>query len=287
MYAVVGASGNTGGATARALARRGVRVRVIVRDPAKGENWRERRADVAVADLEDDSSLARAFRGAKAAYVLNPPAYAAEDMFAVAERLARNILSAARQANLPRLVVLSSIGAQLMSGHGNIRTNSTFERVLGELGPIAVFLRPAYFMENWAWVADAAVNEGVLPSFLSPPERAIPMISVLDVGRAAAEAMVDGAGARIVEISGPRDFSPADAAAAFSHCLGRPVAAVAVPRENWPAELTRSGFSARTIDSWVELFDAFNSGHVVFEGPAPRRERVDIEEAVRAILSRR
>lgn len=287
MYAVVGVSGNTGAATARALARRGVRVRVVVRDPAKGENWRERRADVAVADLEDPQSLSRAFEGARAAYVLNPPAYQADDLFARAEALAQNILAAARQTGVPRLVVLSSIGAHLPSGTGNIRTNWIFERILGELGRSVVFLRPAYFMENWAWVAATAANEGVLPGFLSPPERAIPMISATDVGRAAADAMLDDAPGAVLEITGPRDVSPVDAAAAFSRSLGRTVTAISVPEPNWPDALTQSGFSPKTIESWVELFRAFNAGRIVFQSPAPRRGRVDIDEAVRVILARR
>jgi uncharacterized protein YbjT (DUF2867 family) len=208
-------------------------------------------------------------------------------MFARAETLARSILAAARQAQLPRLVVLSSIGAQLESGHGIIATNSVFERILGDLEGSVVFLRPAYFMENWAWVAAAAAKEGVLPSFLSPAERAIPMVSVADVGRAAADAMLDGGEPAVLEISGPRDFSPADAATAFAKALGRSVAALCLPEEQWPATLAQSGFSRRTIESWTELFRAFNSGRIVFEGRTPRRGRVGIDEAARAMVARR
>ena len=132
VFAVVGASGNTGGATLAALLEQGAAVRAVVRDPAKGERWKARGAQVAVADLADVASLARAFDGAAGAFVLNPPAYAMPDMFAHAEMLAANIAEACARARLPRLVVLSSVGAHLASGHGNIRTNSIFERVLGK-----------------------------------------------------------------------------------------------------------------------------------------------------------
>jgi uncharacterized protein YbjT (DUF2867 family) len=193
---VTGISGNRGGATARTLLERGARVRAVVRDPVKGALWASRGAEVAIADLADSTSLARAFAGVDAAYVLNPPAYASEDLFVQAEVFARSISEAAQRSRLSRLVVLSSIGVHRTSGHGNIATNSTFERILGVLGGSVTFIRPAYFMENWGWVAAAAANDGLLPSFLSPLDRAIEMISTADIGRIAAKAMLDAVTAR-------------------------------------------------------------------------------------------
>lgn len=286
MYAIVGVTGNTGGATARALLARGAPVRVVVRDPAKGQAWAGLGAEVAVADLADATSLAKAFAGARAAYVLNPPVYTMPDIFARAEALAESILQAVRKSGLEKLVVLSSVGAHLASGNGNIRTNGTFERILGALGRRVFFLRPAYFMENWAWVAPAAANDGVLPSFLSPLDRTIPMVSAADIGHAAAEAMLDGdTVGRVIELAGPRPCSPNDAAAAFTKALGRPVTAVALPEAQWPAVLAGSHFSPRTIESWVELFGGFNSGWIDFEhGRSVVRGRVSIDDAVGAIV---
>jgi uncharacterized protein YbjT (DUF2867 family) len=287
MYAIVGVTGNTGGIVARTLLARGAPVRAVVRDPAKGRAWEGLGAEVAVADLADAASLAAAFAGARAAYVLNPPAYTMPDIFARAEALAGSILEAVRKSGLEKLVVLSSVGAHLASGNGNIRTNGTFERVLGVLGRSVVFLRPAYFMENWAWVAAAAANEGVLPSFLSPLDRGIPMASAADIGRVAAQVLLDGdTAARVIELAGPRDCSPNDAAAAFTRALGRPVTAVALPEAQWPEVLAGSGFSPATIASWVELFRGFNSGWIDFENRASAlRGLIGLDDAVGAIVS--
>jgi uncharacterized protein YbjT (DUF2867 family) len=288
MYVVFGSSGNTGGATARALLESGAAVRVVVRDPAKGDAWAARGAQVAVADFEDVAALAHAFEGAAAAYVLNPPAYAMPDLFARAESLAANIAEAARRARLPRLVALSSMGAHLPSGSGNIGTNRIFERILGSLDLPVLFLRPAYFMENWAWVAPVAAQSGVLPSFLSPTGRRIPMVSTADVGAAAARAMLDAASSGVIELEGPRACSPEDAASAFAGVLGRPVQALAVPEDSWAATLADSGFSPRTIEAWIEMFRGFNSGFIDFERrtSAPVRGSVPIEDAIRAIVRR-
>lgn len=286
MYAVLGASGNTGGATARALLAAGEPVRVVVRDAAKGEAWRARGAEVAVADLGDADALVRAFAGVRAAYVLNPPAYTAPDLFATAEAFAASIAAAARRAQLPRLVVLSSMGAQLDAGSGNIGTNRIFERTMSALDCAVTLLRPAYFMENWAWVAPVARQAGVLPSFLLPTSRAIPMVSVADVGELAARALREEALRGVIQLEGPRAYSADDAAAAFSAVLGKPVTAVPVPEAEWEPNLQKSGFSPRTIAAWVEMFRGFNSGAIGFEarGEAPLRGGVGLEEAVRAFL---
>lgn len=288
MYAVIGASGNTGGATARALLESGAAVRAIVREASRAQALEAQGATVAVADLDDAASLARAFEGARAAYVLNPPAYAAPDLFARAQFLADNIAEAVRRSGVPRLVVLSSMGAHLEAGSGNIGTNRIFERTLGGLDGETVFLRPAYFMENWAWVAPVAAQAGVLPSFLLPTSRPIPMVAAADIGAVAARAMTDAGRRGVIQLEGPAPCSADDAAAAFTAALGKPVTAVPVPENEWVANLERSGFAARTIAAWIEMFRGFNSGAVGFggRGTPPLRGSVTIAEAVRAIVAR-
>lgn len=289
MYAVVGASGNTGGATARALLSSGAAVRAVVRDASRAQALKDLGAEVSIADLDDAASLARAFEGARAAYVLNPPAYADPDLFARARSVAGNVAEAVRRSGLPRLVVLSSMGAHLESGSGNIGTNRVFERTLGALACETVFLRPAYFMENWAWVAPVAAQAGVLPSFLLPTDRPVPMVAAADIGTLAARALRDASLSGVIELEGPRPRSADDAARAFAAALGRPVAAVPVPEEEWVPNLEKSGFTPRTIAAWVEMFRGFNSGAIGFEarGTPPMRGTVSLEEVVRAIVDRR
>ena len=50
-YVIAGVSGNTGSVAAAALLDAGAKVRVVVRDAAKGAPWKARGAEVAVADL--------------------------------------------------------------------------------------------------------------------------------------------------------------------------------------------------------------------------------------------
>ena len=287
MDVVAGASGNTGGAVARELLARGAPVRVLVRDADKGAAWRRAGAEVAMGDLTDAASLVRAFAGARGVYVLNPPAYPLPDLFAQARAIAEAVASAAREARLERLVVLSSVGAHRAEGTGIIATNRTFEKRLGGLGIPVVFLRSAYFLSNWAWVAGPAAAQGVLPSFLAPAERAIPMVAATDIGRVAAAALLSDEPGGVIELAGPRSYSPRDVAAAFARVLGRGVEVVEIPEAGWGDALGGSGFAPRTIAAWTEMFRGFNSGWIGFEGGEDevRRGGVELAEVAAAIAA--
>lgn len=288
MYVVAGVSGNTGAATARTLIEAGERIRVLVRDAAKGESWARQGAEVAVADLADVPALTAALSGARGAYLLNPPGYAAEDPFRDTEVAADAIARAVTAARLPKLVVLSSVAADRPGGTGMIATNRTLEQRLGGIGLPVTFIRAAYFMENWGEVAGVAAAEGVLPSFLAPLDRAIPMVATADIGRAVAETLrEDWAGQRIIALQGPASYSPNDVAAAFARALRTPVQAVAVPEAGWAEALSHGGFSARSVAGFTEMMRGLNSGHVDFgsdPSAEPRRGRTPIDTVVAALV---
>ena len=89
-------------------------------------------------------------------------------------------------------------------------------------------------MENFSWDVTPAREKGVIPSFLYPLDKLFPMVATEDIGRVAAELlMVTRTGAKVVELEGPRRFSPNDVAATFSKLLGNPVKMELVPREKW------------------------------------------------------
>ena len=167
-YAVFGATGRTGAAAADALLRAGLPVRVVLRDPARGGAWAARGAEIVQADLTDADALTRVLTGVRGAYVVSPQQYGRADLFELADRIAQTVARAAVAARVPKLVALSSVGADLASGSGWIRMNRMLEQRLSDSGIAATFLRAAYFMENWTPMIGQAVATGGLPSFLSP-----------------------------------------------------------------------------------------------------------------------
>jgi uncharacterized protein YbjT (DUF2867 family) len=255
MFVVTGVTGHTGKVVAETLLAQGEKVRVVVRDAKQGEPWKALGAEVAVALLSDSASMATALAGSKGAYLLIPPRYDANDMLAAQRPVVEALAEAVRKSAVPHIVLLSSLGAELSDGTGPIRILHHAERALGAAAKHVTFLRAAYFIENFASVLGATAG-GVLPTFLTP-DRAIPMIATVDIGRVAAELLLDPAtGTRVVELASVRRWSPADVARELSAVLGRAVTPQFAPSEAVVPALTSMGF----LPGVAELFRDRSAG---------------------------
>lgn len=262
-YVVFGVTGRTGAAAADALLRSGHPVRVVVRDPAKGRPWAERGVEVAVADLTDLASMARALNQVQGAYVVSPQHYNREDLFERADLIADITARAAVAADVPRLVALSSVGADRESGTGWIRMNRMFEQRLTEAGVSTIFLRAAYFMENWMPMVGQAMRSGTLPTFLAPPQRPLPMVATVDVGSTAAALLQEErTGTCVVTLSGPKDYAPNDVAAIVSATLEKPVDVAVLPEAEWPKALADAHFSKAALAGFAEMTRGLNCSHI-------------------------
>lgn len=283
MYVITGANGQTGSVVARTLLDEGQAVRVILRQAVHAPAWRARGADVRIADVADPDRLCAAFAGARAAYLMNPPAYQADDLLARASTVHRALIAAAEQAGIGHVVALSSVGAQRAQGTGNILTTHDFESRLAHSRLAVGVLRAANFIENWAGALHSAISAGTLPSMFQPLERRLPMVSAIDIGRTAA-AMLQQAHTGIIELHGPAAYSPDDAAADLERIVDRPVRAVAVPRAQWADHFRAAGHSPSATAAFCEMFEAFNDGRVAFEGTHPTRHGVVPQAQVLAHL---
>ncbi|RWO83659.1 NmrA family NAD(P)-binding protein [Mesorhizobium sp.] len=259
MYVVLGANGRAGGEVARALIAGGEAVRVVLHRKEQSDKWTALGAEVAVASMEDVGAMAAALTGARAAFLLNPPPVSG-DPYQLTEEIGAALADAARRAGLPKAVVLSSIGAQHASGTGVIATLNRFEALLDGVAPATAFLRSGYFVETWSEVAQPVLSQSILPTFIEPSQK-IPMVSTIDVGRAAATVLrEEWTGKRIVELGGPEDWSAGDVASAFADVLGRPVTAVLVAPEERAALLAEEGVPGEVADALLGMYEGIANG---------------------------
>lgn len=266
MYMVTGATGNTGKVVAQTLLERGQRVRVVVRDAAKAEPLKSQGAEVAVADLGHAQALTEALRGAQGAYLmLPPPPPSATGVLESRRHMADALAQAVRDSGVPRVVALSSMGAQHPEGTGIVRSLYYLEQVLGKLPASVTFLRAGYFLENWAGYVPPAAMQGHLPNFLVPIERRIPMVATRDIGTLAAQELLQPSGQRVVELAGPEDYSPQDIGQAIHKLVGRPVHVAAYPLAAMTPGLMNFGFSAEVAGLMQELTEGIIRGHVALE----------------------
>jgi uncharacterized protein YbjT (DUF2867 family) len=287
MKAIAGVTGNTGSVVADTLLAQGHPIRVIVRDAARGEPWRARGAEVAIADLEDPAALTRALRGVDGAYLLTPPRYGSPDPVGENRALIATLAGAVRDAKVPHVVLLSSIGAQHPDGNGPIQWLHVAEQELAKTGAALTAVRAAYFLENWAG-ALGMVAQGVLPTFL-PSTVAVPMVATPDIGRVAAGALVEGGrGVQVIELAGPRDYTPADIAAAAAALAGRRVDAQDAPLDAVVPTFTSFGLSPAFAGLFRELYAGIIAGRVTWQGAPARQVRgsVTVESFLRPLLAR-
>jgi len=264
MYAITGITGKVGGVVARTLLDAGQPVRAVVRDAGRARAWAERGCEVVTATMDDKASLAAAFEGARGVFILPPSEFDPSAGFPEARVIIDAVRAALLAAKPEKIVCLSTIGAQ--ATETNLLTQRTLmEQALVTLPVPVTFLRPGWFMENAAWDVAPARDKGVIPSFLQPLDKAVPMVATADVGRVAAQLLRETwSGVRVVELEGPRRVTPNDLAAAFAQILGHPVAAEVVKRDTWEALFRSQGMKEPMPR--MRMLDGFNEGWIAFEG---------------------
>src|SRR3954469_12842700 len=263
MYAVTGITGQIGGVIGRILLAAGRPVRAIVRNIDKGTIWKNRGCDGALATMEDAASLAAAFRGMESVLALVPPNFEPQPGLLEARAIGATLRSALHTARPARVVYLSTIGAQVP--RENLLTQHTIiEQALSDLPMSVTILRPAWFMENCRWDVAAAREQGVIPSFLQPLDKPVPMVATADIGELAAALLQESSnGHRVVELEGPHRVPPNEIAAAFANVLGRPVRMQIVPRNSW-SELFKSQGMKNPVPR-MRMLDGFNEGWIEFK----------------------
>lgn len=283
-YVVAGVSGHTGRVVAETLLARKHPVRVVVRDAAKGEAWKQRGAGVAVADLADHAALAAALQGAKGAWLLVPPSPAEPDFPAYQDRVTASLVKASATAEVPHVVLLSSVGAQHPKGTGPIAGLHRAERAFAELRTTKLTaLRAAYFMEN-VGSSLGGLPAGVLPSFV-PADLRLPMIATHDIGTTAADLLLDApAASRVVDLAGA-EHSMAEAATIVSKLVGKAIAVAEAPLDAVVPTLTGHGMSTSVASGYREMLEAFGAGRITFEGGHRRvTGTTSLETVLRGLL---
>ena len=267
-YVVAGTSGHTGRVVAETLLESGTKVRVVVRDAAKGEAWKARGAEVAVASLDDAEAIAKALEGAKGAYLLVPPPMGVPDTLAAQARVVDAIARALERTPVPHVVFLSSVGAHLPDRTGPILGLARAEKRLRAVPGVAfTFLRAPYFMENLG-ASLGGLEHGVFATFLDG-SRAVPMAATVDIGRVAAKSLLGGASTtEVLELHG-LPVTPAEAAKTFGSLVGKELALEVGPTSVMASVLQGYGFTADLAGLYAEMTAGINEGRIFHEGGHP------------------
>jgi uncharacterized protein YbjT (DUF2867 family) len=139
---VTGATGYIGGRLAPRLLDNGHTVRAMARNPDKlaHADWRDR-VEVVCGDLGDPDSLTAAFDGVDVVFYLVHSMGSAKDFVAEEARAARNVVAAAKQAGVGRLVYLSGLHPSGVELSPHLRSRTAVGDVLLDSGIETVVLQ--------------------------------------------------------------------------------------------------------------------------------------------------
>lgn len=265
IFVVTGATGHSGSVVAHNLLAAGQKVRAVGREPGRLETLAAAGAQPVVCDLTNSKSLAKAFAGAKAAYVMTPPDMASRDYRAQQQRIADSIASALERAGVEYAVSLSSVGAGQPEKTGPIAGLHYFEQQLNRVSGLNVLhLRPGYFMDNLLEQVGVIKTTGYLAGALRS-DLPLPMIAVRDIGQVAAESLLrlTFRGHQTRELLGPRDVSMEEAARIIGAEIGKPgLQYMRSPDEQVREALIQTGASPDAASLILEMCAALNSGLV-------------------------
>ncbi len=239
MILVVGATGNAGGAVARALVEAGQEVRALVRnveDPALPEG-----VDGVVGDLDRPDTVAPHLEGVEAAFMLS------------GYQGLEETLAGMRRAGVERVVLLSSSAAP-----GGDLTNAVAryhilsERAVRDSGLRWTFLRPNSFMSNaYRWRPQLGAGDEVRLPFGDVP---IATIHPDDLGAVAAAALTeDGHDRQAYRLTGPEAVRPGEQVAILGRAIGRDLRFVPQSNEEARAEMEQA-MPKEYVDAFFSFF---------------------------------
>jgi uncharacterized protein YbjT (DUF2867 family) len=284
MFTIAGATGRVGSAVADRLLTAGEKIEVLVRDEAKGAAWANRGAAVRTVDLGNRAGLVEALRGSRGFFTLLPFNLGVPDMEADQRRLAESISDAVRDAAVPHVVLLSSVGAELPSGTGPIRWLHDLEGLLRDTGAVVTAVRSAHFQEKVSDVLGAVQETGVYPVFADSADRPIPMVATRDVAAVIAAALQAPPPAHeTVDVEGPA-YTEREVADRLGDLLGRPLDVVTVPQPGWVGSLVDAGLPVAAAELLAELYDADQHGRLVPGGDRHVRGETPLGRTLRDLV---
>jgi uncharacterized protein YbjT (DUF2867 family) len=265
MYVVTGSTGNTGSVVVNRLLAAGKEVRGIGRSRERLQGLRQKGGEPFVADLTDREALADAFSGAEGVYVMNPPDATRADFRAHQDAVSEAIGAALERTKVKHVVSLSSFGADKAEKTGPVVGLYRMEQRLNRIAGLNVLhLRAGYFMEN------TLVQTAIIPSLgkaAGPvlPELKLPMIATLDVGTAAAEALLklDFNSHQTRELLGQRDITMSEVATILGNLIGKPdLQYIQASEEQFRTAMLQMGMSGSLVGLFQEMALALNTGYM-------------------------
>lgn len=240
MYAVVGATGNSGRAVVKELEGLGEKPVAIVRNADKAKEVLGSSTKIAIAELDDRAGMTKALGGAKRVFIVtgHNPSSAAQQI---------NVIEAAKAAGADYIVKIS--GGRAVTGPSvesvNGRAHFEIEEHLKRCGLQWCILSPGLFMQNMLGQA-ANIKQGKIVQPW-PKDVSVALIDVRDTAALGARVLRDPGkhAGKVYSFTGAAT-TYGEFADVIAEVLGKPIAYTALTLEQ-----AEQGMKARGMPDWL------------------------------------
>jgi uncharacterized protein YbjT (DUF2867 family) len=259
---VTGTLGNIGKPLTQALIQKGHQVIGINHVSDNQGEIEALGATAAIGSIEDVDFLAATFVGADVVYTMVPPNYFAEpDIREYYRKIGNNYAQAIKRSGVKRVINLSSYGAHLSKGTGNILGAHYVENSLNELLDVDITnIRPTYFYYNLLNLIPVIKSTGEIYANYGGDKK-FEMVSPIDIASAIADEIELTPVRRKVRYVSSDELTGNEIARVLGEAIGRPdLKWIVISDEEALKGYVNNGFPEVLSKNLVEMFSSVQSG---------------------------
>lgn len=183
---ISGSLGNIGKSLTKKLVDAGNDLTVISSNAERNAAIEALGAKPAIGSVNDSNFLAETFAGADAVFAMTPPNLGGSNVIENTIKAGQSFANAIQHANIKRVVMLSSIGADLPQGTGPIAGLYAIEKEYNKLDAAITFLRAGFFYTNLYNDIPLIKGAGIIGANY-PSDLKMPLVHPDDIATAVAE----------------------------------------------------------------------------------------------------
>lgn len=262
---LTGSLGHIGKPLTQLLVEKGHQVKVVTSTAKRQKDIEAFGAVAAVGSLEDAGFIENAFEGADLVYTMVPPANYWDhslDLLGYYRKLGSNYVQAITQAEVKRVINLSSIGAHLNEGNGILLGTHHVENLLNELPfDVAItHIRPTEFYYNLLPQVHAAKDKGFIGANIGK-EVVNSWVSPIDIAYAIATEIELGTSGRKVRYVASEEVTYDELAKVLGEAIGKKeLGWVKFTDEEMIEGLKQAGMQPNIAAGMAEMYHAIHTG---------------------------
>jgi uncharacterized protein YbjT (DUF2867 family) len=287
---ISGSLGNVGKPLTKQLVAAGHQVTVISSNKDRKASIEALGASAAIGTIKDADFLTRVFTGADAVFVMTPPAVGASNVIANTTSAGKAYATAIKQTGTPRVVMLSTMGADLPEKNGPAAAMYNIEKIYSEIeGTAFRFIRPAYYYINFYGNIPMIQGMGILGANF-PADKKFLLAHPQDVATAVAEELQTPFTGKKVRFVVSDMRTPKEIASTLGAAIGKPgLPWVEFTDEQALQGMKQAGLPEEIAGLFTEMVAGFRSGSMYREfekSGSPVDGRTKLEDFAKEFAAR-